>query len=111
MIEWNDSLLMFNVESKKLAMHHVVTRIKEVLDNEGTKLDSWGLLHDNGFTLPLSRSYTETRFGTGAIQIPSGESVVIMGNNLVYKYPLHPLDWCMLYGFVLEKMDLRQSTV
>ena len=67
-----------------------------VLDDEGTKLDSWRPLHDNGFTLPLSRSYIETHFGTGAIQIPSGESVVIMGNNLVYKYPLHPLDWCTL---------------
>ena len=74
MIKWNDSLLMFNVESKKLAMHHVLTRIKEVLDDEGTKLDSWRPLHDNGFTLPLSRSYIETHFSTGAIHV--GEDVM-----------------------------------
>ena len=45
-------------------------------------------MYSTNHKLPLSKSYIIQQFGQGAYQIQSGESIVIITDQKVYKYPL-----------------------
>ena len=52
-------------------------------------MSSWDFACDSIYNYPISSAYITTNFGHEAKQIQSGESVVILAKNAVFKMPLN----------------------
>ena len=83
------SLLKFALERQRLPMGSVATKVKEVMGHwHPRSLASTVGRRIAGFALPISGNFIHTHFGAGAIQMPSGQSVVVanLHTGKVYKH-------------------------
>ena len=87
-LEWNDEFWKFIQILRRLSKDSVATEIKNALDAAKLSLGS-APLHQKptNHALPISGSFIKCRFGEYAIQVQSGQSVVIVDEvfKSVYK--------------------------
>ena len=90
-VVWEDKHLKFFLKRQRLPMDSVIAKVEEVMAEAQRSLDLTGGGHVTDFALPLSRDFIQARFGAGAIQLPSGQSVVIanLETRKVYKHCLN----------------------
>ena len=88
---WVDELLRFVLERQRLPMGSVATKVEEVLGEAQRSLASMAGRRMAGFALHISRNFIQSRFGAGAMQVPS----VVIANphtRKVYKHCLNMVD-------------------
>ena len=93
-VVWEDEHLKFLLKRQRLPMASVTTKVKEVMAEAQQSLALTVDRHMTAFALPISRDFIQAHFGAGAIQLPSGQSVVIanLGTRKVYKHCLSDTD-------------------
>lgn len=111
-VSWNDSLFEFRVKKMVPEYGDLVTEIQQAIATEIQKIKQIASLECQAtqLILPMTRSFVTDTFGRGALQVGSGESVVII-NRLeacVFKRPLHKDIIGNLLSF---KQEASQSTV
>ncbi len=77
-LEWLDEQLTFVLTRQRLPMESVATKVTEVLGEAQRSLDSTAGWRMTDFTLPISGNFIGSCFGAAAVQVPSGQSVVII---------------------------------
>ena len=66
----------------------MILTITSIIEKEMRKFSGLSPRYSTNHKLPLSKSYIIQQFGQGAYQIQSGESIVIITDQKVYKYRL-----------------------
>ena len=104
---WSDKNFKYVAVRTLLALDEVRQELLLVLGAEREKVNRIANLEDAGLTLPLTPSYVKEAFGLNAIQVCSGQSVVIINDhdNKVYKHPLTSAAYQ-----VLDAICFRSST-
>ena len=87
-VTWNDSQLSFKVKNTVIPMADVQSNIIRIVNEEMRKISMMRNVRETNHKLPLTKSYIIEQFGRNARQIQSGESIVIVSDEKVYKYPL-----------------------
>ena len=85
-VTWNDSELSFEVQKTVIPMEDVQSTIIRIVNEEMLKVRM--MRNETNHKLPLTKSYNSEKFGPNARQLQSGESIVIVSDAKVYKYPL-----------------------
>ena len=83
-LRWNDSEFQYTVVVTPLESSQVWNNVNRVAGDQRTQLRN---LPDtnNHFTLPMTEQYIRDNFGLRAMQVKSGESVVILDDEHAYK--------------------------
>ena len=87
-VTWNDSELSFEVQKTSIHMSDVQSTITRIVNEEMLKFRMMHNVSETNHKLPLTKSYIIEQFGPNARQLQSGESIVIVSDAKVYKYPL-----------------------
>ena len=88
---WDDYEFKYIATKMYIDINYVERRFRSVMQAEKDKVDHISGLDDTCLTLPLSPSYIRQTFGVDAVQVRSGQSVVINPHEKkVYKCPLMP---------------------
>ena len=84
---WNDCKFQYTVHVTPLKSSQVWDNVIHVAGDQRTQLSN---LPDtnNHFTLPMTKQYIKDNFGFRAMQVKSGESVVILDDERACKRPL-----------------------
>ncbi len=91
-VKWSDSALKFVETHSYVEMIDVNTRLTAIYSqNKGYWDNSRWDITMNVFNYPVTPTYVENNFGVGAMQIQSGDSIVIVssGREFVYKKPMN----------------------
>lgn len=92
---WENEKFCYAISATPLRQMEVLSEIKDVYTTQaGYQLDA---IHRK-LTLPLTPAYVRSIWGPTAYQVPSGGSIVIIHENLVYKYPLKRRETATLRG-------------
>ena len=86
-LTWEDKKMSFYLTSDVLHPDAVRDRIWQIGEEQLRQLASVDGCPCKGLNLPCSQNFLSTEFGNGSIQLPSGESLVVLNENRdrVYK--------------------------
>ena len=90
-MKWSDNYLKFVETHSYVEMIDINARLVAIyLQNEGYWHDSrWRINTTRIFNYPVTSAYVVSKFGRQAIQVESGDSVVIVSSGYVYKKPMN----------------------
>ena len=88
-LAWDDFHFSYNARPICLASNDVLARIKTCFELEIKNIDELLEVDCTKFIVPVSRSWCTDNFGPNAYQVQSGESVVILTEEHVFKTPVN----------------------
>ena len=103
-VTWNDSELLFKVQKKTILMSDVQSTITSIISEEMPKFRMMHDVSETNLKIPLTKSYIIEQFGPNAYQLQSGESIVIIPDKKVNKYPLLPQHQVNLLEILLQDL-------
>ena len=105
-VKWSDSALKFVETHSYVEMIDVDARLTAIYSqNKGYWDDSRWHIPMNVFNYPVTPTYVVHIFGFGAMQIQSGNSIVIVSSGLrcVYKKPMNNVEVSRLFLLLFEQ--------
>ena len=112
-------MFRFDVKRTMVPLDELKETTRQLLNNGITTITSLAVCEGTQHIIPMSKSFVTNRFGRGAVQVESGESVVLVNvtEKKVYKRPLlHAnslLRLCLrkVQGMVFERSLLPMTPV
>lgn len=109
---WDDKKIKYKILCTGIAEADLNQTFRNVLQQTKAKNTRIRNLVSSNFTLPMSEQYISTTFGTGAHQLCSGDSIVIINSEReeVYKHPL-PKDAYITLQMARKMEGLRHTAI